>query len=219
MEKIYTDVADMIFERRAFKFGAFKLKLHEKNPNAPLSPFYLNLRTKNNPTNQGPLIDDDCDMIAELMYKRAVKDKLYFNAIAGLPYAADPFIESIERNVLIYDFRIIKLAKEINEDGRRIVLMPGFDYIKNEIVLLLDDLVTKADSKIEAIRAIESEGSIVRDLIVLVNREQGGKEQLKKAGYNLISCFTIRELLSYYKSSGKISQKKYQECIDYIINN
>ncbi len=40
MEKIYTDVADIILERGAFKFGAFKLKLHEKNPNAPLSPFY-----------------------------------------------------------------------------------------------------------------------------------------------------------------------------------
>ena len=31
-------VANRIYDREAVKFGAFKLKLHEKNPDAPLSP-------------------------------------------------------------------------------------------------------------------------------------------------------------------------------------
>ncbi|MFH0892477.1 MAG: hypothetical protein V1867_06895 [Candidatus Falkowbacteria bacterium] len=220
MEKIYTDVADMIFERGAFKFGAFKLKLHEKNPDAPLSPFYLNLRTKDNPTNRGPLTGDDCDMIATALRGSIRQNSLDFQALAGIPYAGDPIIEAIERIIPEpRDFRIIKLSKEVTEGKRRIVPLPGFDYRQGENVLVIDDLVTKADSKIEAIKAIESEGSVVKNLVVLVDRQQGGQAQLQEAGYNLISCFTIRQLLDYYKTAGKISGQKYLECIDYIENN
>ncbi len=220
MKNIYADVADMIFEREAFKFGAFKLKLHEKNPDAPLSPFYLNLRTKNNPTNSGPLTETDCELIAFAMWDSVLANNLSFQAIAGIPYAGDPIIMAIERIVPEpMGFRIIRLSKEVTEDKRRIVPLPCFDYRKDEKVLVIDDLVTEADSKIEAIKAIESEGSIVKDLVVLVDRQQGGQDQLKKAGYNLISCFTIRKLLQHYMVTGKISGQKHLECINYIENN
>jgi len=43
-----------------------KLKLHEKNPDAPLSPFYINLRDRNNPK-PGPLDQDDYDLIAHCL--------------------------------------------------------------------------------------------------------------------------------------------------------
>lgn len=36
--------ADSLFEIGAIKFGAFRLKLHERNPEAPLSPYYVDLR-------------------------------------------------------------------------------------------------------------------------------------------------------------------------------
>lgn len=219
MEKIYRDVADMIFARGAFKFGNFKLKLHDIHPEAPLSPFYINQRTKDNPTNPGPLLNEDCDLIAQVLWNLILRNSLYFEAMAPLPYAADPIVASIERLVAKpWGFRIIKLAKEIKDGKRRIVPLPGFDYRRGEIVLPVDDLVTGADSKIEAIRAIESEGSIVKDLVVLIDRQQGGREQLEAAGYNLFSCFTIRELLAYYKDTGRISGMKYNECIYYILN-
>src|SRR3989339_800044 len=99
MEKAYTDVADMIFEREAFKFGVFKLKLHEKNPDAPLSPFYINLRTKDNPTNPGPLTEEDCDLIATALLVIVRQNGLKFQAVAPIPHAADPIIEALERIV------------------------------------------------------------------------------------------------------------------------
>ncbi|HAM88106.1 MAG: Orotate phosphoribosyltransferase/orotidine 5''-phosphate decarboxylase, subfamily 1 [Candidatus Falkowbacteria bacterium GW2011_GWC2_38_22] len=220
MKKEYANVADMIFDRGAFKFGAFRLKLHEKNPSAPLSPFYLNLRTKDNPTNPGPLTDDDCDLIAIALWDKIKLWNIDFQAIAGIPHAADPIIEALERVVpKPWGFRIIKLAKEIKDGKRKIVPLPGFDYRKGENVLVIDDLVTKADSKIEAIKAIESEGSIVKKLFVLVDREQGGYFELRKAGYDMISCFTIMELLAYYLATGKIDNEKYEECLCYIENN
>lgn len=218
MNQSYKDVADRIFERGAFKFGAFKLKHHEKNPEAPLSPFYINLRTKDNPTNPGPLTGADCFLIAEAMWSLVKEKELCFSVIAGIPYAGDPIVEAFESMVLFLK-TTIKLDKEIGENYRKIIPLEGFDLKLGERTLLIDDLVTKANSKIEAIRAIESLGLTVNDLVVLIDRQQGGRKQLKEAGYNLHSCFTITELLEYYLSKGKISSKKFEECLDYIINN
>jgi len=220
MKKIYTDVADVIFKKGAFKFGTFKLKFHEKNPDAPFSPFFLNLRTKDNPTNPGPLIEDDCDLIATALLCSIRQNCLDFQAVAGIPYAGDPIIEALKRIIPEpRGFRIIKLGKKIRKDKRRIVPSPDFAYQKGENVLVIDDLVTKADSKIEAIKAIESKGSIVKNLVVLVDRQQGGQAQLREAGYNLVSCFTMMNLINYYKSTGRISGQKHLECINYIENN
>jgi len=220
MEEVYKKVANMIFFKEAFRFGAFRLKLHEKNPKAPLSPFYLNLRTEDNPANPGPLTKDDCDLIAKALWSVIQENNLPFGVIAGIPYAADPIITAIERVVLeARDLRIIKLSKEITKDKRRIIPLPGFEYREGEEVLLIDDLITKGHSKIEAIEAIKAGGSVVKNLVVLVDRLQGGQKQLKEAGYNLFACFTIMELLDYYKEVRMISEEKYQECVKYIENN
>ncbi|MBU1046896.1 hypothetical protein KKH36_03930 [Patescibacteria group bacterium] len=212
----------MLFEREAVKFGQFKLKLHEKNPDAPLSPFYFNIRSKDHPKNPGPLTKEDCDLIACIMLSRIeFESQLHFEAMAGLPYAADSIIESIEKMIPDYKeyFRIIKLHKEVSEDKRRIVPLPGFEYRDGENVLLVDDLVTKAHSKLEAIHAVESQGSVVKYLLVLLDRMQGGAEQLREAGYTLISCVTATELFDYYLMAGKINREKWVECMDYIKSN
>ncbi|MCD6149933.1 hypothetical protein J7J13_04090 [bacterium] len=223
--KVYTDVADRIFKRGAFEFGAFSLKLHEINPDAPLPPFYLNLRDRNNPK-PGSLVDSDYISIARCIF-RTISEKggnIVFDAIAPILRAGDPIVKAMMRieemtDINQGDYRIIMLAKEEHNDKRKIVPLPGFKYKSGERVLLADDLVTRADTKFEAIRAIESEGSVIVGLVVLVDRQQGGREQLKKAGYDLISCFTIGELFDYYRATGKINEDKYQECIDYIRDN
>lgn len=219
---IFPQTADMIFDRGAFKFGAFPLKLHEKNPNALLSPFYINLRDKNNPK-PGPLKDNDYILIARCNFKVLIKrdDDMVFDAIAGIPRAGDPIVKAMSRieettDINQGDYRIIMLAKEEDGERRKIVPLPGFEYKEGERVLLVDDLVTQADTKIEAIKAIESSGSKVVGLIVLIDREQGGRELIEEAGYLFYSVFTISQLLNYYRQSGRITQKKYQECMDYI---
>ncbi len=217
---IYAEVANMLFARGAFQFGDFELKLHEKNPDAPLSPFYVNMRTQDNPGTKGPLITSDCELIGRALWHKTLDSCLDFQAIAGLPHAADPFIEAIDKIAARpKGFRVIKLAKHVTENRRRIIPAAGFEYQEGERVLLFDDLITGGDSKIEAIQAVESQGSIVAGLIVLLHREQGGVKQVESAGYNIHYCFTISELLNFYLSVDRINQQKYKECLDYIKNN
>jgi len=78
--------------------------------------------------------------------------------MAGIPNAGTPIIKAIERIVAQpRGFRIIKLSKEERDGKRRIIPEPGFNYRQGEVVLVLDDLVAKANTKIEAIEAISSD--------------------------------------------------------------
>ncbi len=87
-------VADRIHDRGAIKFGAFKLKLHEKNPDAPLSPIYLTLRI---PENGGPLTDDDVEVIGQELYAMVQREGVIFDLVVGIPRAGEPFAKVVSR--------------------------------------------------------------------------------------------------------------------------
>jgi uridine monophosphate synthetase len=60
-----------------------------------------------------------------------------------------------------------------------------------ERVVVIDDIVTDGASKLEAIEPLEAAGLVVEDLVVLVDREQGGRERLAAKGYRLHAVVTI----------------------------
>jgi hypothetical protein len=74
-------LADIIYGRGAIKFGAFKLKLHEKHPDAPLSPIYITLRKPPD----GPLRDEDIEAIGQELHALVMKKKVLFDFVAGIP--------------------------------------------------------------------------------------------------------------------------------------
>jgi orotate phosphoribosyltransferase len=59
--------------------------------------------------------------------------------------------------------------------------------------VLIDDIITDGASKFEAITPLEEAGLIVRDLVILIDREQGGREALAARGYALHALLTISE--------------------------
>ena len=73
----------------------FRLKLHEKHPDAPLSPIFFNLRTPDNPK-PGPLTPDIVELAALCMHHVAQTQCTGdFNAVVGIPNAGDPFAEAL----------------------------------------------------------------------------------------------------------------------------
>ena len=214
-------VAKRIFGKGAFKFGAFRLKLHDINPDAPLSPFYIDLRDKDNPK-PGPLDASDYDLIVLSILETIREADIVFDAIAGIPNAGTPIINALARlmeksSALSQgDFRVIELKKVEVDGKRKIVPMPGFEYKAGERILLVDDLITQADTKLEAIAAVEGSGSVVAGVVVLVDRMQGGREQLEKAGYKLLASFTVKDLFDFYLVEKMISAEKYSESWEYV---
>jgi len=206
-------------KRQSDEGKGFKLKLHEKDPQAPLSPIYLNLRTPDNPK-PGPLTPGLVSLIGEVLYAAACRHELQYIRVAGVPRAGNPLAEAFSKAALLFGrptkIPVLKLAKRECGESRQVVTILEGEYCKGDIVLLIDDLITKADSKFEAIGVLESRGLIVRDVLVLVDREQGGAQQLKKKGYNLWASFTLSGLLDLYLETHQIDQDLYEEIKTYL---
>jgi uridine monophosphate synthetase len=176
------------------KERGFKLKLHEQNPDAPLSPIFLNLRTPDNP-NSGPLSSEIVDLAARCMREVQRCANFEFDAIAPVPRAGDPFGRDLAR---LSGKPCLQMNK-VDRDGdghRRVTSLADADA--SGTVVLVDDLITKADSKKEAIDVLRKAGLLVRDVLVLVDRQQGGRAELAEIGCVLHSVFTIGDLLDIY---------------------
>lgn len=197
----------------------FKLKLHEKQPNAPLSPFYLNLRTPDNPK-PGPLTPELVTQIGEVLYSLAYKRGLTFTCVAGLPNAGDPLALAVaEAYSQKYGSAtcVIKLKKESTKGQRQITEVVGSTFGRvGDHVLVIDDLITKADTKLEGIAALEQANLKVRDVVVLLDRQQGGSKQLADRGYRLHALFTIEVLLRCYLDEGRITLTLHEEITKYL---
>jgi uridine monophosphate synthetase len=194
--------ADALLATGAVKFGAFRLKLHETQPDAPLSPLYVDLRVLRS-------FPDALDTAVETLMEMISARNLDFTRYADVPMAATPLVA-----VLMHLTRIPMItpreAKTHGAGGNiNGVFTPG------ETVLVIDDLVTHADSKLEAIRVLDANGLQVRDIAVLIDREQGGPEQLAAAGYRLHAALKLSQLLDYWRSSGGIDAETYERARAY----
>lgn len=88
-----------------------------------------------------------------------------------------------------------------------------------ERCLIIEDVVTTGSSIIETVNDLRSEGLRIEDAIVVVNREQGGVQNISQQGIVLHSMFTLSYLLDVLKKSGKIEESMVKAVADYISAN
>jgi len=188
-------LAEALYRAGAIQFGAFRLKLHEERPDAPLSPLYINLRLLRS-------YPDQMDVAVETY--RALVSACTFDVLADVPLAATPFVA-----ILSHQTRIPMITPRQPKTHGSGASIDGA-FAAGQAAVVIDDLVTKADSKLEAVRVLEGEGLRVRDVVVLVDREQGGRQQLAAAGYTLHAAVTLSELLEIYRRSGRMDEAAYQ---------
>ena len=88
--------------------------------------------------------------------------------------------------------------------------------VPGQTVLVIDDLMTGGTSILTTARTLEKAGLIVRDAIVLIDREQGGVARLHEHGYRVMPILGLRMMITYYHESGMIDTADYQKVIDYL---
>ncbi len=210
-------VADLLYALGAIQIDTevgFRLKLHERLPSAPLSPIYLNLRTPDHSKNPGPLTPEIMQLIAELMDEMSLG--LGKECFTGIPEAGEPFADYFEKIVGASRLRLQKVEK----NGKRWIddHFTG-DFEPGDRCIIIDDLITQADSKLEAIRALTHSTLQISGVLVVVDRMQGGRQQLMAAGHRLFAIFTLHELLSHYARKGYIDQSQAETVLKYIAVN
>jgi uridine monophosphate synthetase len=136
---------------------------------------------------------------------------LSFDRIAGLPYAAIPIATAIS---LKGNYPMIYPRKEAKTYGTKAEIEG--EYRAGETVVVIDDLATTGGSKFEAIEKLTGAGLVVKDVVVLIDRQSGAKESLAQAGYNLHAVLTIAQLLDYWEKAGKVSRDRIVETRNFL---
>jgi uridine monophosphate synthetase len=131
---------------------------------------------------------------------------LKFDRLAAIPYAALPIGTAVS---LELGCPFIYPRKEVKGYGTRRAVEGEFQ--KGERVVVLDDLITTGASKLEAIAPLEELGLQVEDVVVLIDREQGGQEYLEERGYRLHAVFGLGEMLDVLAQHGRISTAQRDE--------
>lgn len=184
--------------------GEFAIKIHDKNPAAPLTPIYISLRN---------LPEDLLKLVAKTINEVTPREGIDF--CTGIPRAGIPIAREYSK---VSGVPFVEVLEKIGEPGttRQIVGNVGINgQAKN--LIIVDDLVTHAGTKIEAIRAAESLRYKVVGIALLFDREQGGAEQIREMGYPVYSALKLSETLEYFLEKGKITRSRYQEIKDYLV--
>jgi orotate phosphoribosyltransferase len=83
-------------------------------------------------------------------------------------------------------------------------------------VLLVEDLITDAGSKLSFIQGIRDEGADVKNVLVVFDRLQGGREALKDAGIALHALTNLDTALSLAAASGFLQEDEIQAVQHYL---
>ena len=184
-------LADGLLNAGCIKFGNFTLK------SGLSSPIYIDLRR----------IISFPRLLAQIgeAYLPLIRN-LTFDRLAGLPYAAIPIATAVS---LQGDYPMIYPRKEVKTYGTKAEIEGEFHA--GETALVIDDLATTGGSKFEAIEKLTAVGLVVKDIVVLVDRQSGAKESLEQAGYSMHAVLTITQLLDYWEETGKVEKDKIEE--------
>jgi uridine monophosphate synthetase len=181
----FTQLADGLLSAGCIKFGQFTLK------SGMTSPIYIDLR-------QLVSFPTLLEQVAQAYLP--ILNKLSFDRMAGLPYAALPIATSIS---ILGGWPFIYPRKEVKTHGTRAEIEGN--YNEGDRVVVVDDLATTGGTKFESIEKLTSVGLKVEDIVVLIDRQSGAAEALSSAGYKLHSVTTLTNLLDYYEKNGKVS--------------
>jgi uridine monophosphate synthetase len=124
-----------------------------------------------------------------------------FDRLAAIPYAAIPIATAIS---MAGNWPMIYPRKEAKQYGTKAEIEG--EYFPDERVVVIDDLATTGGSKFEAIDKLTNFGLVVKDIVVLIDRQSGAADALANRGYQLHAVFTLSELLDHWGAAGTLTR-------------
>ena len=187
------ELAMSLVKTQALKFGVFTLT------SGKMSSYYIDLRLV---PSYPKVFQKIVDMYGKVIKKEVGLSK--FDVICGIPTSGLVFASAIAMSLekpLIYVRRDARQhGTQRNIEG---LIKPG------DRILLIDDLVTTGSSLISSKEMIAAEGCEVMDAVVLVDREEGGIQNLKNIGVKVHYVAKVTELAKELYENNVISEEEY----------
>jgi uridine monophosphate synthetase len=190
-----------LFEVGALKFGTFKLK------SGIDSPFYVDLRVS---VSQPRILKQ----IAIAFLDEIRARKVEFDLVCGVPYTALPFATAI---ALEGNLPMVMCRKEQKDHGTRRVVEG--QYVPGSRCLIIEDVVTSGSSILEIVESLVSQGLVVKQAVVLLDREQGGRDILSARGIELFSVYRMTEVVEKMCSMELIDASQAETIRSFLRNS
>ena len=197
-------LAETLWQLGAVQFGSFTLGRTTVD-----SPVYVNLRL---------LIGHPEALwrVAHVIHSeiQALQRKLHpqmapFDLVAGVPFGGLHIAAAYSLSAKLPMIYLHPRPDDLGSD------IEGL-YRLNQRALIMDDLLAGGGSILETALQLTEAGLMVRDAVVLLDRQQGGRERLQDQGVNLVSLLTLEVLVNYLMFSGKISDEQFQKTMQFL---
>jgi len=201
-EKLFLmkQVGILLIKNNAIKFGDYILSSGKR------SPYYIDLRQ----TISSPItMDWIANSLNRIILNEIGKERI--DKILGVPTAGIPFATVVSQKLGI---PLIYYRQARKEHGVRKKIEGILE--RNDRVLIIDDLITTGESVIEAAEVVREQGGVVSELVVLLDREQGGPENLRNARIEPHVLFRISEAMTWLHSVGLIGKEIYETLRKYL---
>ncbi len=167
----------------SYREGTFTLTSGRK------SDFYIDCK-------QTTLSAEGAYLCGRLMYQALAAAPGEFRAIGGMTLGADPLVTATSVVSFLENHPVpaFIIRKEPKGHGTGSWIEGKANIEQGSPVALVEDVVTTAGTLVKAIERTEQEGFRVSHVITLVDRQEGGRERLREAGYDLIALFTKEDI-------------------------
>jgi orotate phosphoribosyltransferase len=174
-----------IILEKSYRKGKFKLSSGRE------SDFYVDGK-------QTTLDAEGAYLCGKLIFELIQKSQSKISAVGGMTLGADPLVTATSLVSYLEKSPIpaFIVRKESKKHGTEAYIEGQANMPAGGRVALLEDVVTTGGTLIQVIERVERQGFKVGLIITVVDRQEGGKEALVKAGYDLQSIFTREELLA-----------------------
>ena len=156
------------------------------------SNYYFNCKT----TTMDP---EGMYLIGNILFEMLVDADV--SAAGGLTLGADPIANSL--SLISYQNKRPIKSFVVRKDAKNHGTRSGIEgnITPGERVVIIDDVITTGGSTITAIEIAREAGLKVERVIALVDREEGGRENIKKYIDRVDAVLTRSEIMNLYKDS------------------
>jgi orotate phosphoribosyltransferase len=201
MSTITERVANALYLSGCLKFGDFKIK------SGATSPYYIDLaRILSMPQHLCTIAEAASARI------RQINDSDKIDKLASIELKGALIVPTIACTLNLPCVIVRKEEKTYGVTGR----IAGADVSEGDNILFFDDVISEGLSKVEGIKPLLALGAKVRHMLVVVNREQGGKEKLEKLGYKVHALAKITDIVNSLCQNKHISLEQANKVSNYI---